>query len=192
LAKGEVVWEVYDNFQKQTYRNRCYIATDQGKKMLNVPIQHVGGEQGRQLYQNVKLDYSMPWQKQHWKTLQTAYRTSPFFEFYEDDLAPFFNKRYELLLDLNMASAALLCDCLGIPLPQSKSIQYEKEPTTYSDFRFLVNAKKSLTISQEPYFQVFGECHGFLKNLSVLDLLFNKGPESLAYLKQITIDLTNA
>ena len=192
IVKDEVAWEVHDNFQKQTYRNRCHIATDQGRKMLNIPIRHIGGEQGRQLYKNVKVDYSMSWQKQHWKTLQTAYRTSPFFEYYEDEFVPFFNSRFEGLMDLNLASTELLCNCFGISIPNMKSSLYEKEPTAHNDFRFLVNAKKSFALQQEPYFQVFGERHGFLENLSALDLLFNKGPESLAYLKQIAIDLNNA
>lgn len=191
LVKGDYIWEVCDNFQKQTYRNRCYIATDQGRKMLNIPIVHVGGEQGRQAYSDVRIDYSTAWQKQHWKTLQTAYRTSPFFEFYEDVLAPFFLKSHKYLMDLNFASTTLICDCLEISFLENKSTVYKKQPKPYGDFRFLANAKKTVPMPQEPYVQVFGDRHGFLKNLSTLDLLFNKGPEALSYLKQIAVQPSN-
>ena len=88
MIQNEVRWEVEDNYQKQTYRNRCYICTDKGRHLLNIPIKHVGGDQGRQKYKEVLVDNDYPWQRNHWRTLQTAYRTSPFFEFYEDDLAP--------------------------------------------------------------------------------------------------------
>ena len=95
LVQNQVVWEVEDNYQKQTYRNRCYICTDQGKHLLSIPIEHVGGDQGRQKYKDVRLKNDYPWQRQHWRTLQTAYRTSAFFEYYEDEVAPLFENEYE-------------------------------------------------------------------------------------------------
>lgn len=188
IFKSPIIWEVHDNFQKQTYRNRCYIATDQGKQMLNIPIKHVGGNQGRQLYKEVRIDYSMSWQKQHWKTLQTAYRTSPFFEYYEDDLSPLFDKKHEFLIDLNFDTIQFFCDCFQIAIPKKKSENYQKIPKTLIDSRSLVVAKSKLSFDQEEHFQVFGERHGFLTNLSSLDVLFNKGPETLEYLKKITLD----
>ena len=186
MATAEYVWETHDNFQKQTLRNRCYIATDQGKQMLNVPIKHVGGTQGRQAYKDVQLDFSTSWQKQHWKTLQTAYRTSPFFEYYEDDIAPFFEQRFTHLMEMNFASIGIIADCLGIDITKHTTESYQKELPTNIDYRSLVNAKKPVVIAQEPYTQVFGDRHGFLNNLSTLDVLFNKGPEALSYLKQLT------
>lgn len=187
IVNSSIVWEIHDNFQKQTFRNRCYIATDQGKHMLNVPIKHVGGNQGRQLFKEVRIDYSMSWQKQHWKTLQTAYRTSPFFEYYEDELAPIFEKKYDFLLDLNLETIQFFYDAFQISKPLRKSEKYQKSPLGFIDNRSLVVAKTALSFDQEEHFQVFGERHGFLKNLSALDVLFNKGPEALGYVNNITL-----
>lgn len=192
LTQQSIIWELHDNFQKQTYRNRCYIATDQGRLMLNIPIQHVGGNEGRQSYKDVQIDYSAPWASQHWKTLQTAYRTSPFFEFYEDDIAPLFEKRQKFLMDLNLETTSLLSELLQVNMPQDKTEHYEKSPSEIIDYRRLAVAKQDLALAQENYVQVFGERHGFLKNLSTLDLLFNKGPEALDYLKKLTVNLPNA
>ncbi len=185
LVTNEVIWEVHDNYQKQTFRNRCHICTDQGKHMLNLPIHHVGGNQGRQKYKDVKLDNASNWQRQHWRTLQTAYRTSPFFEFYEDDLAPLFEKPITYLLDLNIKTIDFLCDSLSIENQIAKTSSYNTKIESDNDLRNLVNAKQNLAIQQETYNQVFIERHGFVKNTSTLDLLFNEGPGSLSYLKRL-------
>lgn len=185
LVTNEVIWEVHDNYQKQTFRNRCHICTDLGKHMLNLPIQHVGGNQGRQKYKDVKLDNTYNWQRQHWRTLQTAYRTSPFFEFYEDDLAPIFEKPITYLLDLNFKTIDFLCACLSIENSIDKTSEYSLKIGNYKDLRYLVNAKKTNNKEQETYNQVFIERHGFVKNTSTLDLLFNEGPSALSYLKRI-------
>ncbi|WP_350292252.1 WbqC family protein [uncultured Croceitalea sp.] len=185
LVTNEVIWEVHDNYQKQTFRNRCHICTDQGKHMLNLPIHHVGGNQGRQKYKDVKLDNASNWQRQHWRTLQTAYRTSPFFEFYEDDLAPLFEKPITYLLDLNIKTIDFLCDSLSIENQIAKTSSYNTKIDSGNDLRYLVNAKKNLAIQQETYNQVFGNRHGFIENTSTLDLLFNEGPGSLSYLKRL-------
>lgn len=189
VAQREIIWEVEDNYQKQTYRNRCHICTDQGKHLLSIPIQHVGGKEGRQKYQDVKLDNSYSWQRQHWRTLQTAYRTSPYFEFYEDDLAPLFEKGKNFLLDFNLETIEKICDCLQIETPSEKTTVYQKEPLDVFDARFLVNAKKKIVFSQETYSQVFDDRHEFVENTSVLDLLFNEGPNTVTYLS--AIDLTS-
>lgn len=192
IAQKEVVWEVQDNFQKQTFRNRAHICTDRGKLMLNIPIKHVGKSQGRQYYKDVKIDNSDQWQRQHWRTLQTAYRTSPFFEYYEDDIAPLYEQRYEYLLEYNLRAIALICDCLQIEMPTVQTTSYAVNPTGVRNARFLVNAKKEMPTDLPFYNQVFGERHGFLKNMSVLDLLFNEGTSALAYLKGINLDLLDA
>ena len=150
MVQYDVLWEVEDNYQKQTYRNRTYICTDRGKHMLNIPIQHVGKEKGKQLYKNVKLDNSYPWQRQHWRTLETAYRTSPFFEFYEDEIASLYNKEYTYLLDYNLESIALLCECLQIVMPMAKTDTFERI-TTHLDGRSLANAKAAPLMQQQPY-----------------------------------------
>ena len=192
LVQHTVVWEVMDNYQKQTYRNRSYICTDQGKHMLTIPIVHVGGAQGRQAYREVRLDNSYPWQRQHWRTLQTAYRTSPFFEFYEDEFAPLFELKFEFLLDFNFKTVETLCDCLGIAMPLNKTEQYVPKLEGIEDGRFLVNAKKEIAMAQNSYVQVFGDRHGFVKNASALDLLFNEGTNALSYLREIKTDFLNA
>ena len=185
IVQHDVIWEAEDNYQKQTYRNRCYISTDQGRHMLSIPIQHVGGEQGRQKYKDVLLDNSYPWQRQHWRTLQTAYRTSPFFEFYEDDIAPLFNKKYTHLLDFNLKTIETVGDALQLNISNQRTDIFELNPKEVIDARELVNAKRSIHAETESYNQVFGERHGFISNLSILDLLFNEGTNVTSYLKRI-------
>ncbi|TAI49306.1 WbqC family protein [Flagellimonas allohymeniacidonis] len=183
IAQNEVVWEVCDNFQKQTYRNRCYICTDQGRHMLNIPIKHVGTDQGRQLYNDVIVDNTSHWKKIHWRTLETAYRTSPYFEFYEDELRPLFESSDEKLLDFNLKTIQTIGDCLNLKISNTRSESYEITPKDLVDRRQLVNAKGATTFHQEKYNQVFEERHGFIGDLSILDLLFNEGPNSLQYIK---------
>ncbi len=192
IAQKEVQWEVEDNFQKQTYRNRAYICTDRGKLMLNIPIKHVGKNQGRQKYKDVQIENDYNWQRQHWRTLQTAYRTSPFFEYYEDDIAPLYEEPFVSLLDYNLKSIAIICNCLQIEMPSLRTAKYFDEPSNHKDARFLVNAKTEPAIDLPEYNQVFGDRHGFLKNMSILDLLFNEGTSALTYLRTINLDLLDA
>lgn len=191
IAKNDICWETSGNYQKQTYRNRCYIATDIGRHLLNIPIQHVGG-QGRQKYRDVKVDNFYQWQRQHWRTLETAYRTSPFFEFYEDDLVELYTKEHTFLLDFNLKSIEAICNCLQIPMPKENTTVYEKEPKEIIDARLLINAKVKPPLVQESYVQVFEDRNPFIDNLSVLDLLFNEGTNALSYLKQHHLDLGDA
>lgn len=155
--------------------------------MLTIPIQHVGGNQGRQKYKDVKLDNSSNWKRQHWRTLQTAYRTSPFFEFYEDDLAPLFKKPTKYLLDFNFMTIDFLYDMLSLETPEDRSNSYIVSPEKEKDLRFLVNAKQKIKLKQAPYNQVFINRHSFIENVSTLDLLFNEGPNTLGYLKQLKV-----
>ena len=192
MVQHDVEWEVKDNYQKQTYRNRCYIATDFGRHLLSIPISHVGRKEGRQKYEDVQLDNSYPWQRQHWRTLQTAYRTSPFFEFYEDDIAPLFENEFDLLLDYNLKTIETVVDCLQIEMPLAKSQKFERSPQDIQDARFLVNAKKNPLLEQATYVQVFGDRHGFIKNCSILDLLFNEGTNALGYLQNLNLPFLNA
>jgi hypothetical protein len=191
LVQNNIIWEICDNYQKQTYRNRAFICTDQGKFMLNIPIKHVGGKEGRQKYKDVKLDNDYRWQRQHWRTLQTAYRTSPFFEYYEDDLAPLFMNHYSYLLDFNLKAIDCIANCLGYNMDARLTQVYETKPKAIIDARFLVHAKKSISIQQKIYMQVFSDRHGFIENCSVLDLLFNEGTSSLDYLMNQNLDFLN-
>lgn len=182
LAKAdEIVFEVHDNYQKQTYRNRAYIATSTGKLLLNIPIKH-SKDENRLRYCDVQAEDSFPWQSQHWKSLETAYRTSPFFEFYEDELKPLFTKDAPLLMAHNFEVLTLICELLDLDIDYTKSSEYFREPPQ-KDLRYLANVKRETPFKLTPYTQVFGNNHGFLPNLSILDLLFNEGPNTLHYLE---------
>lgn len=176
-----IVFEMEDNFQKQTNRNRTYIYSPNGIQLLNIPIKH--SAERYQKTKDVKLETAADWQKQHFKSLEAAYRASPFFEYFEDALYPIFHKKYTFLMDLNFETMEIVSKCLGMKLAFEKSSEYFHEVHNYSDLRPLANGKKDLSVF-EPYTQVFGEKHGFLNNLSILDLLFNEGRFATDYLKE--------
>lgn len=176
----KVIWETEDNYQKQTYRNRAYIAHSNGALLLNIPILHKKGK--RQKTRDVLTVQDFSWQKQHLKSLQTAYRTSPFFEYYEDDLLELFTQQATNLMDHNFRIFEILCDLIGLETEISKTTSYKKD-TNFMDFRFLVDAKRENQFQNQPYTQVLEEHHGFLPNLSILDLLFNEGTNTLNYLQ---------
>ncbi len=179
-----IIFEIEDNYQKQTYRNRTYIAHTNGRLLLNIPIKHskVGK---RQKTKEVEIETNFPWQSQHWKSLQTAYRTSPYFEFYEDDLKPLFEYPARTLLEHNFKTFKTVCYLLGLELDFKieKTTYYEVMPNAVTDLRFLVNAKQEKKFNLTPYTQVFENHHGFLPNLSILDLIFNEGTNALSYLE---------
>ena len=181
LVNYDVIFEVEDNYQKQTYRNRAYVYSPNGKQLLSVPVKHTKKD-GHQKYKDVKIEYAFNWQKQHWKTLETVYRSSPFFEFYEDEIRPVFQKTHTYLIDLNFDTIQLICDCLQIDLSIEKTSKYHRVIPDMLDLRSLTDAKKETIFRFETYLQVFSEKHGFIPNLSILDLLFNKGPEAVSCL----------
>lgn len=182
---GKVVFEVEDNYQKQTYRNRMFIAHSNGKLLLNIPIKH--NKTGkRQKSIDVVVENDFPWQEQHWKSLQSAYRTSPFFEYYEDDLRHLFTEAVEGLMAHNLKIFDLLCELIGIDVKISQTTSFEQNPEI-TDLRILVNAKRTSPFQAETYTQVHEANHPFLENLSVLDLLFNEGPNALSYLERQTL-----
>ncbi|MCK0160168.1 WbqC family protein [Allomuricauda sp. F6463D] len=189
IAQHNVEWEAHDNFQKQTYRNRCYIATDKGKHMLNIPIKHVGEKEGRQKYADVIIENAYNWKKEHWRTLETAYRASPFFEFYEDDIKPIYECSTDSLYNFNLKAIRIIGDCIGVKIPIQMTEKYALTPENNVDARFLVEAKKEKNWGLEPYNQVFEERHGFISNLSILDLLFNEGTNAISYLKTVSLNL---
>ena len=181
IQADSVTFEMEDNFQKQTNRNRMYIYSPNGVQLLNIPVKHA--VEKHQKYKDVRIENDFGWQKNHFKSLEAAYRTSPFFEYFEDDFRPLFEKKHEFLMDLNLEVFELVNDSLGINIEVKKTIEFFHEATNYNDFRHLVNGKKD-TIKLEEYTQVFNEKHGFLNNLSILDLLFNEGRYAVDYLKK--------
>ncbi|MWW26536.1 WbqC family protein [Algibacter lectus] len=181
----ELVFETDDNFLKQTYRNRAYVYGANGKLTLNIPVIH--SQKNRQKYRDVKIFNEEKWQSLHWKSLLSAYRTSPFFEYYEDELQPLFEMKTDFILDFNLKCFETITECLQLDVHTSKTEIYQETPTDTNDFRFLVHAKKEQPQNFESYTQVFNNKHGFIPNLSILDLLFNEGPNALNYLESQTI-----
>ncbi len=182
IQSRNIYWEIHDNYQKQTYRNRTYIAHSNGVLLLNVPVKH--NKQGiRQKTKDVVVENSFPWQEHHWRSLKNAYRSSPFFEYYEDDLEPLFSEPVDNLLEHNLHIFDNLCELMGIEVDAEKTTSFEIEPA-YGDFRFLIDPKRKPEFQNEPYTQVLAIKNEFLPNLSVLDLLFNEGPNALEYLER--------
>ena len=185
--------EQCDSFQKQTYRNRCVIATANGTQALTVPIENEKGEMRNEkcLLRDVRISDHNQWRRVHWNALQSAYSESPFFEYYADDLHPFFEEKYEFLIDFNEAIRQKICELIDIHPHVAYTSEYISHSLTFSpshpltDFRDVISAKHpqpDAEYTPKEYWQVFQHKHGFLPNLSILDLLFNMGPESVFYL----------
>lgn len=185
MANADMVYfEVCDNYQKQSFRNRTEIYGSNGKIALTVPVNYT--QKNRQLYKDVKIANDANWQLQHLKSLQSAYRMSPFFEYYIDDLMPLFEKPFTYILDLNLTCFELLTEHLQMDISFSKTDVFEKEPKNKTDYRLLVKRNYKIG-SVAHYTQVFTQKHGFIPNLSILDVLFNEGPNTALYLEQQTL-----
>ena len=182
----EVVFEVEDNFQKQTYRNRCYIYGSNGKQLLNIPTIHHKNTTKRKT-KDTLVENNTNWQSQHFKSIQIAYRNSPFFEFYEDDLSSIFKKKYIYLLDVNIDTFIFLMNALQLPEKHSKTLEYN--PSEIKNYYHLANAKQQPELKFEKYIQMFDEKHGFIENLSMLDLLFMEGPNAISFLEKNHLNL---
>lgn len=181
MAHAEkLVFEVQDSYQKQTYRNRCYIYGANGKLGLHIPVKY--SQKNRQNTSEILIDNSSNWQSIHWKSLESAYKTSPYFEYYQDDLVSLFTTKKESLLGFNLECIEIINSCLNLSIKYSKSLEFNKEKQQ-KEYRYLVNARKESEIKINPYIQVFQEKHGFINNLSILDLLFNEGPNAKSYIQ---------
>ena len=179
LTKQETSYFATDtHYQKQTFRNRSEIYGENGKLNLIIPIIHK--KQTFQLEQDVEISYEINWQKEHWKSICSAYRSSPFFEYYEADLDPFFDKKTKSLFDFNLSLIEKIMMLLELPYSFQK-ISFNKEKDQRIDELLL--AKKRPVIQQEKYIQVFVSKLGFIPNLSILDALFNLGPNCAFYIK---------
>lgn len=184
VQKQPVVFDVHGHFQKQTNRNRLYLYSPNGVQKLFVPVKH--GNKMRQKTKEVRIENDFKWQNQHFRSLEMAYRASPFFEYFEDDIRPVFTKKYDFLFDLNQEIFEIVNAILGIDLPYTFSETYQKNPEFTEDYRHLIVGKKD-DFQNTPYPQVFENKHQFIPNLSILDLVFNEGKYAVDYLRQQAI-----
>ena len=185
IASKSAIIDIHEFFRKQSYRNRCVIAGANGPLNLIVPIQRGSG---KTKVKDIKIDHSQNWKKIHWKSLESAYRTSPYFEYYEHLFYPVYNEdNLKFLVDLNDKMAEIILSCLKFEKTVPKSNHYLSTVSGLSDYRQKIHPKQpSLDLSTGvKYIQVFEDKLGFLPNLSVLDLVFNEGPNAIVLLKGI-------
>lgn len=181
----KIYLERFEHFNKQTYRNRCVILGANGAIPLVVPV--VKGRLKKIFIRDLQIAYNEDWQRNHWRTLFSAYNSSPFFEFYEDEIYPLFTEKKKFLFDLNNAINEVICELLEIENPMIHTDDFEKVPENTLNFRELISPKNKkqpdVQFQPEMYTQVFHERFGFVPNLSILDLLFNEGPNSVNVLQ---------
>lgn len=173
----KVVWDGHEHYQKMSRRSRYRIATASGAVQLSIPL--IGGRDQRASMQEVRIDNNQAWQRTHWRTLTAAYRRAPFFEHYETSLQEIFSRPFELLSQFNLASVHWLKAEFGLLFSESWTDDYQQQPIDAVDLRDEALRKRETQFSFSPYTQVFAERHGFLQNLSALDLLFAGGPGAL-------------
>ncbi|WP_241773464.1 WbqC family protein, partial [Chryseobacterium sp. Leaf394] len=178
--ENEIMFEQFENFPKQTYRNRCNVYGANGKLSLIIPINHNGVRE----YKNIEVSYRENWPNLHWKSIKTAYQSSPYFEYYEDKLVKIFENKEKFLLDFNIKSLETVQQILKTEKAYSLNTEYRKIPEAL-DFRESFSAKKESDYETEEYYQTFSDKLGFIKDLSIIDLLCNKGPESATYIKNV-------
>jgi hypothetical protein len=184
VRQKELVLEQFDSYSKQSFRNRCMIMGPNGVITLSIPVSRERGV--KTLFKDIRIDYDSNWNKIHWRSLVASYASSPFFEYLADEINPFYQKRFEFLIDLNQQLVEHTLASLGLKIHISSSqaftpIKSEEDP------RQFIHPKKDQAVADPgflplEYHQVFSDRLGFRPNLSILDLIFNLGPESLSYL----------
>ncbi len=186
----KIMIEACENFRKQSYRSRCYIYSANGKLPLCIALEH--SRRSRLPIKDVRISYALPWNKMHWKAITSAYNKSAYFLYYCDDFEKFYSGTYKWLIELNHD---MLCVCLKL-LKLNKEIVYseifQKKYIDTTDFRNLINPKIKSSIDFPAYTQVFETKYGFIDNLSIIDLLFNCGTESLDYIKKTTLGIQSS
>lgn len=186
INSDRVIIEQFDSYHKQTYRNRCTILAANGPLNLSIPVMKNSGQ--KILVKDVQIDYVTRWQDIHWRSICSAYNSSPFFEYYADDLAPFYGRKYKFLLDFNIEIMEKVLELLSAKAKYELSSDYMKSDDGFVDLRDSISPKSSSynedpTFHCEHYTQTFDEKFGFVENLSIVDLLFNAGPEALPLLR---------
>jgi len=181
----EVLVEREENYLKQTYRNRCYLLSANGTQVLSVPVYL--GSFHKTAVKNIRIDYSKRWQQVHLRAINTSYGSSPFFEFYIEDIEKIILKDHEFLIDLNGWLTEAILKILGIEIPIGYTSSFVPADTAKNDFRYKITPKKKSDFVMKEYTQVFNNDAGFVPGLSILDLVFNMGPESVNYLNSATV-----
>jgi hypothetical protein len=176
----DVIWDIHKNYNKQSYRNRTFIHSANGVQKLTVPIKH---SLIKFTLNDSYIDNSTNWQQIHWKSIKIAYSSSPYFEFYKDSMEVFFSEKYTKLLDLNMKTIKMVSEWLEVDLNNDFSKKYVEDYNTKFDLRNLIEHKNKRKKLIPYYTQVFSNKNGFINDLSIIDLIFNEGPNSLRFLK---------
>ncbi|WP_299176046.1 WbqC family protein [uncultured Chryseobacterium sp.] len=179
-AENDIVFEQFESFPKQTYRNRANIYGANGKLSLIIPISH----NGKREFKDIEVSQSEDWKKLHWKSIKTAYQSSPYFEYYEEKIKKIFESDEKYLLNFNIKALEIIQQILKTEKAYSLNKEYIKNPDEVN-FREKFSAKLPSEFEMEEYYQTFSDKLGFVKDLSILDLICNKGPESLTYIKNI-------
>jgi len=184
LRSEHIIIEQFETYPKQSYRNRCSILSGNGKLSLSIPAVKVNGN--HTLTKDIALFNEDKWQLKHWRAIQAAYSASPFLLYYADELEIFYTQKYSNLLEFNLSLTQTLCRLIGFTPEISLTKTFEKNPGNCLDLRNSVSPKKPSTIKHfTAYTQVFSDRHAFLPNMSVIDLLFNLGPETGEYLNKL-------
>lgn len=174
LNAESVFLEQCEYYQKQSYRNRCRILTANGVMDLTIPVVN----KGKQTIKDIEISEHDDWQLKHWRALESAYSSSPFFEFYMDDIFPFYSKKWKYLWDFNLEINHKIFEILELEFQYKLTSFYENSSTVFADYRNSIHPKANTANNLKSYYQVFGQKFGFQSNLSIIDLLFNMGPES--------------
>ncbi|USL95349.1 WbqC family protein [Riemerella anatipestifer] len=182
LSEESVILEQYENFPKQTYRNRANIYGANGKLSLSIPIKH----NGKRALKDLEISYDENWQSLHWKSIKIAYQTSPYFEFYESKLEKIFQSKETYLKDFNLKALDIIQDILKTDKTFQLSESYEKE-IEGEDYRDCFSAKQPTSYDVNEYYQTFSDKLGFLEDLSILDLICNIGPEATTYIRNVKL-----
>jgi hypothetical protein len=177
--------DLFETYQKQSYRNRCRLGTANGVMSLSVPVKKPNGNQT--ISRDVLIEYKQNWPLVHWRSIQAAYQSSPFFLYYQDEIESVFLQKYDSLASMNRYIVEEIAGLIGFQAALSNTNDFILPDTLEHDFRFKIHPKKPMVFSFEKYCQVFEHKYPFMEDLSILDLLFNLGPESLYYLENISL-----